>query len=69
VALQLSGQIDFYQINAVFGRGYNLAAYLSTGFYYGSNGSPGNFPPNNISFYNFYGTQPTDPGGGGYNGS
>jgi hypothetical protein len=60
MALPSSGQLSFSDIQAEFSRGYSMSNYTGTG-YYTSGGSSGTFPSSNLSFSNFYDTQPNAP--------
>ena len=63
MTLQSSGEINFYQINAEFGRGYNLYAYRNTTYYYPGSGGY-TFSGGEIHFSDFFGTQSYYNGGG-----
>lgn len=60
-----SGQIDFPNIQANLGRGYNLNAYRGTFYYVGGSMSTGNFSSGQIGFADFYNKQSTDPASSG----
>jgi hypothetical protein len=65
MTLPSSGTLSLYQINAEFGRGYNLNAYRGTSYFLPGSATQFFFPSTPISFSNFYGTQlgsPVAPG-------
>jgi hypothetical protein len=67
MVLQSGGQIDFWQINNEFARGYDLNSYRGT-FYYTPTGYS-YFPSGEIHFSDFFNSSSTSQTGGGYNGS
>lgn len=60
-----SGPLDIGTINAVFGRGTNLAAYRGTIWYQPNSLNYGYFPTGAISISDFYNKQPNDPASAG----
>lgn len=60
MTLPLSGQLDMDWINAEFGWGHNLGAYLGRQWYQ-DDGATGYFPADNLNFAHFYGKRASAP--------